>query len=201
MNNTIEQEQYIQIVHDTIQQRRSVGVLTEPAPTQQQLLHALQSAWFAPDHRRLKPTRFVVIETEQRQAFAEVLVQAFLHDNQADETFEPAQQQKIRQQVLRAPLLVLALTKIQQHEKVPAFEQLLSTGSAVQNVLLSLQAQGFASMWRTGHLVESTYLKQALGLTAEDYISGILYIGSASRELPVRDDTIDEHFIRYWTAD
>lgn len=201
MNNTIEQEQYIQIVHDTIQQRRSVGVLTEPAPTQQQLLRALQSAWFAPDHRRLKPTRFVVIETEQRQAFAEVLVRAFLHDNQADETFEPAQQQKIRQQVLRAPLLVLALTKIQQHEKVPAFEQLLSTGSAVQNVLLSLQAQGFASMWRTGNLVESSYLKQALGLTVEDYISGILYIGSASRELPVRDDAIDEHFIRYWTAE
>lgn len=185
------------IVHDTIQQRRSIGVLVEPAPSMEQLQFALTMAWSAPDHRRLKPTQFVIIPTEQRAAFAEVLVKTYQHD--LGDAADPVQIEKIRQQPFRAPILVLAFTKIKPHEKVPTFEQLLSTGAAIQNVLLSLHAQGFASMWRTGALVESSYLKQYFGLTEQDYIAGIIYIGSAPRALPPRPDDLTDEFIRIWS--
>lgn len=196
--NTINQQQHdYTIVHDTIQQRRSVGLLVEPAPSAEQLRLAFQSAWVAPDHRRLKPTRFLVVDTAQRQAFGELLATAFIHDYDKNDT---AQIEKIRQQVYRAPMLILALTKIQYDEKVPTFEQLLSTGAGVQNFLLSLHAQGFATMWRSGLLVESNYLKQALGLGTDDYISGIIYVGSNPKELSPRDDVMNSDFVHSWCA-
>ena len=65
-----------QIIHQNIHQRQSIGQLIEPAPNADQLELAFQAALTAPDHHRLKPTRFVVIEAEQRGAFGEVLAKA-----------------------------------------------------------------------------------------------------------------------------
>lgn len=184
---------FVDIVHEIIEQRRSMGILAEPAPSEEQLMLALNMAQFAPDHRRLKPTRFVIVNSHQREHFADILVNSIRYEYG---DIESAMIEKIHQQVLRAPMIVLAFTQIQVDEKVPAFEQLLSTGAAIQNVLLSLQAQGFASMWRTGEWVKSTYIKQYFGLTAEDYLSAILYIGTATRQLPPRPNDINPQFIK-----
>lgn len=166
-------------------------------PSAEQLNLAFQSAWAAPDHHRLKPTRFMVVEKVHRQEFGELLAKSFIQDCDANDM---DQIEKIRQQVFRAPMIVLALTEIKPHEKVPAFEQLLSTGASVQNFLLSLQAQGFASIWRSGVLVESKTLKQSLGLSEKDYISGIIYIGSNPRELSPRDQEMSNTFVQTWLA-
>ncbi|EMU07422.1 nitroreductase, partial [Acinetobacter baumannii ABNIH10] len=48
----------IQIIHQNIHQRQSIGQLVEPAPNTDQLELAFQAALTAPDHHRLKPTRF-----------------------------------------------------------------------------------------------------------------------------------------------
>lgn len=190
----------VEIIHQNIQNRRSVGILVEPAPNREQLDIAFSAAWVAPDHRRLKPTRFVVVEQHQRTAFAEVMAQA--HQDQTGE-LDNEQLEKIRQQVMRAPMLIIALTELKEHEKVPYFEQILSTGAAVQNLLLSFQAQGFSSIWRSGEIVESAYLKAHFGLRREDYISAIIYVGSAIKSLPPRRDDKSEKvdFIKYWTAE
>ena len=96
------------------------------------------------------------------------------------------------------PLLVLALTKLQDHSKVPHFEQILSSGAAIQNFLLSLQAQGFSTMWRSGAVVESGLFKQALNLNATDLISGIIYIGTAVKAIPPRAEIQTSEFVSEW---
>ncbi len=45
-------------------------------PNAEQLERAFQAALTAPDHHRLKPTRFIVIAEDQREAFGELLSQA-----------------------------------------------------------------------------------------------------------------------------
>lgn len=74
----------IQIIHQNIHQRQSIGQLVEPAPNSDQLELAFQAALTAPDHHRLKPTRFVVISGEQRAAFGEVLAKALLDLGESD---------------------------------------------------------------------------------------------------------------------
>ena len=186
----------LEIVHQNIHQRQSMGQLVEPAPNAEQLEMAFQAALTAPDHHRLKPTRFVVITAEQREAFGELLSQALTDMGETD----AFQLERVKQHPFRAPLLVLALTQFQDHPKVPRFEQTLSTGAAVQNFLLSLQAQGFASMWRSGAVVESNLLKQALNLNADDFISGIIYVGTAAKAIPVRAELNTQAYVRYWNG-
>ncbi len=49
-------ESAIDIVHQNIHQRQSIGHLLAPAPNAEQLERAFPAALTAPDHHRLKPT-------------------------------------------------------------------------------------------------------------------------------------------------
>lgn len=184
----------VDIIHQNIHQRQSIGHLVEPAPNSEQLEKAFLAALTAPDHHRLKPTRFVVIPEDQREAFGELLSQALADTGQT----EIAQLERVKNHPYRAPLLVLALTQFVDHPKVPYFEQTLSTGAAIQNFLLSLQSQGFSTMWRSGAVVESNHFKQALKLGENDLISGIIYIGTAVKAIPARAEINSADFVSHW---
>lgn len=181
-------------VHHNIHQRQSVGQLLEPAPSAEQLEKAFQAALTAPDHHRLKPTRFVVISADQRKMFGELLSDALADLGETD----AVALERVKNHPARAPLLVLALTQFQPHAKVPHFEQVLSTGAAIQNLLLSLQAQGFSSIWRSGAVVESKLLKQSFGLAEDDLIAGIIYIGTAAKTIATRSEIDTQNYVSYW---
>ena len=181
-------------VHHNIHQRQSVGQLLEPAPSAEQLEKAFQAALTAPDHHRLKPTRFVVISADQRKMFGELLSDALADLGETD----AVALERVKNHPARAPLLVLALTQFQPHAKVPHFEQVLSTGAAIQNLLLSLQAQGFSSVWRSGAVVESKLLKQSFGLAEDDLIAGIIYIGTAAKTIAARSEIDTQNYVSYW---
>lgn len=187
-------DSFLDAVHQNIHQRQSIGHLVEPAPNTEQLERAFQAALAAPDHHRLKPTHFIVVNADQRKAFGEILVEAMRDLGEIDEQ----QVERVRHHPMRAPLLVLAVTRFQNHTKVPDFEQTLSTGAAVQNFLLSLQAQGFSTMWRSGAVVESNWFKQKLGLQIDDLISGIIYIGTAFKSIPSRLEIQTESNVTNW---
>lgn len=184
----------VETVHQNIHQRQSIGHLVEPAPNAAQLEMAFAAALTAPDHHRLKPTRFVVVAESEREAFGELLSQALADTGQTEE----AQLERVKNHPFRAPLLVLALTKLQDHPKVLHFEQILSSGAAIQNFLLSLQAQGFSTMWRSGAVVESKLFKQSLGLNESDLIAGIIYIGTAFKAIPPRSAINVSEFVSDW---
>lgn len=77
-------ESTIEIVHQNIHQRQSIGQLIAPAPNAEQLEMAFQAALTAPDHHRLKPTEFVVIPDDKREAFGELLSQALIDLGQTE---------------------------------------------------------------------------------------------------------------------
>lgn len=184
----------VDTVLQNIHHRQSVGHLIEPAPDVEQLELAFHAALTAPDHHRLKPTRFVVIAGDQREAFGSLLSEAMADLGET----EAAQLERVKQHPFRAPMLVVVMTKFQEHAKVPDFEQTLSTGAAVQNFLLALQAQGFATMWRSGAVVESGLFKKALGLEEKDLVSGIIYVGTAAKAIPPRGEINIQDYVSDW---
>lgn len=185
-----------QTVHDNIHQRQSIGHLVEPSPNAAQLELAFQAALTAPDHHRLKPTHFIVVQGEQRTAFGELLAEAVADLGEMD----PAQIERVRHHPMRAPMLIVAATRFHEHPKVPYFEQTLSSGAAIQNLLLSLQAQGFNTMWRSGAVVESKLFKHKLGLQETDLVSGIIYVGTAFKAIPPRGEIQTVPYVSYWIA-
>ncbi|SUD91103.1 nitroreductase family protein [Psychrobacter phenylpyruvicus] len=181
-----------------IKSRRSIGNLTIPAPKENQVEAAIACAMTAPDHKKLQPWRFIITEGQRRHALGRALLaaaeaKALREGIELDErTIE-----KTLKMPLRAPMIITVVTRMQYHEKVPAFEQLLSTGAAVQNLLLALKAQGFNTVWRTGTLANEPAVKSYFNVGSEDYVAAFVYVGSTHCQMPSRGeiDTVD--FITY----
>lgn len=175
--------------------RTSHGALTEPTPNSDVLNQAFQAALRAPDHRMLRPWRYLVIEGEARQRLGEYYLQAGLQDNPQ---LADVEQQRLLKMPLRAPMIIVAMTTFKEDAKVPMIEQTLSTGAAIQNFLLALHAQGFASMWRTGWVTEHPIITQALGVMANEQIAGFIYVGTPATALKTPTLLNVDDFVQTW---
>ena len=157
--------------------RASPIALTEPAPDAAMLALMLRAAARAPDHGRLKPWRFIVIDGAARQALGEVLATAL---KRREPDAPEAVIEKERGKPLRAPLLIVVAAHVRDNSKVPAIEQVIAAGAAAQNILVAAHALGFGAFWRTGTAAYDETVKAALGLAASDAIVGFLYLGTTS---------------------
>lgn len=181
-----------------IKSRRSIGNLTIPAPKPKQLEAAIECAMTAPDHKKLQPWRFIITEGQRRHAFGRALLaaaeaKALREGAELDERTA----EKTLKMPLRAPMIITVVTRMQYHEKVPAFEQLLSTGAAVQNLILALKAQGFDTVWRTGPLANEPAVKSYFNVGSEDYVTAFVYVGSSHCQMPSRGDIDTADFITH----
>jgi nitroreductase len=179
---------------DLLFRRRSIGRLTEPAPTDAELEQLLRAAAAAPDHGELRPWRFVVLRGEAKESFGEVLAEAYLRRvERAGGASEPAKLAKERTKLNRAPLVVIVAAIHVHDDKIPWDDQVGSAHAAAQNLLLAATALGYGSMWRTGDPVFDPYVKAAVGLREHDAIVGFLYVGTPHEggEKPPRDPDLD----------
>ena len=158
-----------------MQQRRSSPKLTTPAPNTEQRKIILESALCAPDHGRLKPWNFLVVEGDARDKLGELYLTAALAETPE---LSVERQTRIKNMPLRAPLIIVAVAKPIENHKVPVLEQLIATGAAVQNMLLAIEELGFGAMWRTGEMAYKPEVKTGLGLNQNDEIIAFLYLGT-----------------------
>lgn len=182
---TVSDEQVI----NWINSRRSIGNLNIPAPNQKQIKAAVACAVTAPDHKKLRPWRFIVTQGNARHELGRALLAAAEAQAEANgEVLTDKTRQKTYNLPLRAPVIITVVTALQEHEKVPEFEQILSAGAAVQNLILALQAQGFSSVWRTGLLCNEPAVKNYFGIADHDRVVAFVYTGTSGCEMPPRDD-------------
>ena len=180
---------------DALLQRRSAKALTAPAPDVGALELILAAAAAAPDHGRLRPWRFIVIEGESLGRFGDLLV-AHLRRQHPTTTEEVLQRE--RQKAFRAPMILVVAAICTPGGKIPVIEQVLAAGAAAQNVMLAALALGFNSMWKTGGPAYDDEVKAALGLEAKDAIVGFMYLGTETSkpDTPPRPSWRD--LVRHW---
>jgi nitroreductase len=155
--------------------RESALRLEPPGPTPEEVDMMLGSAVRAPDHGRLRPWRFVIVPTERREHFGELMAET-LRRREPGASAEALQRE--RDKAMRAPLIVVVAAHIQKRHKIPEVEQLCSTAAAAQNIMLAAHAQGYGAMWKTGAPAYDPDVKRALGLAADDEIVAFLYLGT-----------------------
>lgn len=181
-----------------INSRRSIGNLTAPAPTHEQIKAAIGCAATAPDHKKLQPWRFIVTEGDARHDLGQALMTAAeAQATQEGKTLSDKDRTKIADLPLRAPVIITVVTHMQEHKKVPLFEQMLSAGSAVQNLILALKAQGFSTLWRTGLLCNEPAVKAYFGVDDKDYVTAFVYTGTSLRMTPTRKPIDIEPLLRF----
>ena len=193
-NSQVTDEQLI----NWIKSRRSIGNLSIPAPTESQIKAAIDCAVTAPDHKKLQPWRFIVTQGNARHELGRAfLVAAEAKAAQEGDTLSEKDRQKTYNMPLRAPVIITVVTQMQAHKKVPPFEQMLSAGAAVQNLILALKAQGFSTVWRTGLLCNEPAVKAYFDVSADDYVTAFVYTGSSPCDMPTRKPIDIEPLMRF----
>jgi nitroreductase len=159
---------------DALTTRSTAKAFGDMAPTRDHLDIILRAAVRAPDHGRLRPWRFMLIQGEQRAKFGGILAASALRRTPA---LSAGDLQRERDKGRRAPLIILVACRAVPGTKVPIIEQILAAGAAAQNILLGLHNFGYAAAWKTGEAAYDPQVKKALGLNADDHIVGFIYAG------------------------
>jgi nitroreductase len=169
-------------------------VMAGPGPAPRELDEILTIAARTPDHGKLTPWRFVIIEDEQRDAFGALLRQALseedpcatiAHHNKEDEFAHYG-----------GTLVVLVSAPVAGH-KIPLWEQELSCGAAGMDLMLGAQALGYDVGWVTGWRAYSPQVTAAVCESGQR-IAGFIFIGHSAVELEERPRPELGDVVRRW---
>lgn len=180
-----------------LHERSSMGKLMGPAPTPEQLEALYRAALRAPDHKELRPWRFIEFSGEGLVRLGELFAEAEFHE---DPHVDDATLDAARKKPLRAPMVIAVIAKVTPDvPKVPKIEQVISAGCAAHGILLAAHALGLGAMWRSGKYAFDNTVRKGLGMNEDDEVVAFLYLGQlAGRHRPLPEHDIDA-FVERWT--
>lgn len=175
--------------------RRSASAitLTEPAPQPAELDQLLRLAARAPDHGKLTPWRFIVLEGQAKATFAGRL--EALARNRED----VAQAAKLAK--LKTPPLAVVVVSRVKAAAIPEWEQILSAGAVCTNLLHAALAMGYGANWITDWYSFDPEALEILGLSGGERVAGFMMIGTAA-EAPLERERPDvDSLVSRWTPE
>jgi nitroreductase len=165
-------------IFDSIKQRRSVSQMTQEEPTRAHIERLLEAATYAPNHHTTEPWQFFVLTGAARESLGQIMAEA-LEAHMEDATSEKAQAKlaKERNKPLQAPVIIAVTVAGEQQQEGLLIENIEASAAAVQNMLLTAEEMGLATLWRTGNASYEPQVKQWLGLASDDHITAFVYVG------------------------
>ena len=154
--------------------RRSASALTlgSPGPSPEQIQQLLRLASRAPDHGKLSPWRFVLLDGEAKARFVAGLEAIAAAGEQSSKRI--AKLGKIR-----TPPLTIAVVSRFTPGDIDEWEQRLSAGAVCTLLILAAQALGFGGNWITDWYAYDPDALRLLGLTEGEKVAGFIHIGTA----------------------
>lgn len=168
--------------------------MVAPGPNSGELAQMLEIAARTPDHGKLAPWRFVIVDRESRPALADMLVAAYRAEKPEAGRLEIEAMENFAG---FAPTLVVVLSSPRASSKIPLWEQELSAGAVCMNLLHAAHAMGFAAGWITGWPAFNTDVRNAFG-SADERVAGFIYIGTPGKPLEERPRPEMEEIVSHW---
>lgn len=165
-----------------------------PGPDAAQIEQIVAMAMRTPDHGKLNPWRVVHVASDQRDAFAEKLASAYRAEKPEAGRLEIEAMDSFARQ---APELLVVLFSPRESSKIPLWEQQLSAGAFVMNLLHAVHAHGFVGGWITGWPSYSAAVRDLFG-AAPEQVAGFLFIGTPGQPLEERPRPLLEAVLSEW---
>lgn len=176
--------------------RYSVGpkYLGLPAPGADDLRNAARLALRAPDHGGLRPFRFIVVSSAQRERLGELFAAGARRRGREAHEIEQA-----RCRAHNGPGLIALVAHLQDDvEDVPLTEQWLAVGAGLMNFLNALHLLGYGAKVLSGASVRDEELQAAFCGPGESLLAWIV-VGTPLRSThPKHEDDVDQ-VLADWT--
>jgi len=169
--------------HDALTTRRTIHSFVEGVPLPDEVLQrALHAAHMAPCHQMTWPWRFRILGPATRAQLVEVAVDLQRSKGKDEAVCRPVMTRKIA-----GPSSLVVVTQRKVDDPFRAQEDYAACACAVQNLMLSLHADGWGTKWGTGALTRLPAALEVLGIDPVDEdMVGWIYVGK-----PVTVPSID----------
>lgn len=153
--------------------RRSASAvtLTGPGPSAEEITTLIALASRVPDHGKLAPWRFIILEGAGKAAYAAQLEALAQSRNDARAAAKLVK--------LKTPPMGIAVVSSPRAHEIPEWEQLLSSGAVCTTLLYAALAMGYGANWITDWYAYDDDAKAILGLGAGENVAGFVFIGAA----------------------
>jgi nitroreductase len=142
----------------------------------------LTAAARTPDHGKLEPWRFIVLERG-----ANLRLAGLTRDRGADAGLEPEKLEKSARAFEDAHLVVAVVASPKASDKVPEVEQVLSAGAVCLALVNAGLAAGWGANWLTGWMAfDRPFLSDGLGLADQEFVAGFIHLGTETNVPPER---------------
>ncbi|MEJ6402786.1 nitroreductase family protein [Yoonia sp. 2307UL14-13] len=161
---------------------RPAKTLATPVPDNRALETILTAAARTPDHGKLEPWRFIVL-----QKTALLRLAAMVPERGTALGHAPEQIEKARLQYANADLAVAVISSPKTSEKIPEIEQVYSAGAACLALLNAALASGWGANWLSGwpsH--DREFIRDGLGLADHEHVAGLIHLGTETTAPPER---------------
>lgn len=149
----------------------SAPLLQAPAPSAAELETLIRLAARVPDHGKLAPWRFVVLEGAAKARLVEGLKAL------APEQPNPEKARAALAKLSNPPLSVLVVAK-PPATKTPAWEQELSAGAVCTVMLIAAEAMGYGANWITDWYSYDPEALKLIGLQPGERVAGFIHLGT-----------------------
>ena len=183
------------ILMDFLLSRRSASAktLVEPAPDRSSLENILKAAARSPDHGKIVPWRFLILEKKVIPNIAKKILEFG-----ALSAIDPEKLNRNANTFLNAPLIVAVVSSPNSIERIPLIEQHLSAGAVCLALLNAAHAEGWGANWLTGWMsYDKNFLKTGLSLSENEFVAGFIHIGTKTIE-PKERERPDMKSITSW---
>ena len=187
-------------VYAALLARRSANAraLARPGPDRATIEAIVLAAARAPDHGRLVPFRFVEIADAARPRLADLLAAASLAVSPG---LPPAEIERAREKADQGPLILALIARLApDHPKIPASDQWLAVGCALENLLLATQGFGFGAAVRSGRYLETLPMREGFALSPDEQLVALVAIGTPTDWPPEKPKPALEAVFTRWTG-
>lgn len=161
---------------------RPAKTLTTPVPDRATVQTLLTAAARTPDHGKLEPWRFVVLEKAALARLADLVVV-----RGAALGLEPEAIDKAQTQYSNADLAIAVISAPKPSEKIPQIEQVYSAGAVCLALVNAALAAGWGANWLSGWAShDRDFIREGLGLADHESVAGFIHLGSESSAPPER---------------
>jgi len=145
--------------------------LAAPAPSGAVLQDLLRLAARVPDHGKLFPWRFIILQGEAKAELARRF------EALAKERPDPEKAAGVLFKLKTPPLAVVVVSRVSDGP-IPAWEQLLSAGAVCQNLLIAATAMGYGANWITDWYSYDPRATSLLRLESNEQVAGVILLGT-----------------------